>query len=361
MKNLIVVAIVLCSIFSTPIMAQAPKFDKVEVKVEGLGCPFCAFGLEKKMKAIQGVQNINIDVESGMMVLEVPMTASISQAQINAKVEEAGYTAKHIEIYRAEPISVTPRNIELSSTENVREAMAVDHSHHQMNTASGFCCKACEDANCQACVKKDGSACVAACQGCNNGCSGHQEGSACSEGCSHHQEGGSCSEGCSHHKEGSACGEGCSHHKEGSSCGEGCSHHSEGSSCSGDCSHHQEGSACASCAKKEGASSCGFNFGSYGLGASAENIVNADSHTFSVSGSCGMCSGRILRVVEQIDGVSNATYDLDKQELTLTIDTTKVSLLQVKQAIAAKGHDTDEVKAENATYDNLPGCCKYRD
>jgi hypothetical protein len=43
----------------------------------------------------------------------------------------------------------------------------------------------------------------------------------------------------------------------------------------------------------------------------------------------------------------------------LILNEEKASLLQVKQAIAKIGHDTDEVKASDANYDNLHSCCKY--
>jgi hypothetical protein len=33
--------------------------------------------------------------------------------------------------------------------------------------------------------------------------------------------------------------------------------------------------------------------------------------------------------------------------------------LDVKKAIAKAGHDSDEVKATDADYDKLHGCCQY--
>ena len=51
------ITIVLLSFATTSLLAQKnikndknnPK-DEVSVQVDGLGCPFCAYGLEKKMK-----------------------------------------------------------------------------------------------------------------------------------------------------------------------------------------------------------------------------------------------------------------------------------------------------------------------
>ena len=49
---LILLAVVMVSAF-----AQAQKtFDQFEVQVDGLGCPFCAYGLEKKFKEFKGIK-----------------------------------------------------------------------------------------------------------------------------------------------------------------------------------------------------------------------------------------------------------------------------------------------------------------
>ena len=44
---------------STVLSVQAQKqMDQFQVQVDGLGCPFCAYGLEKKFKEFKGIKNV---------------------------------------------------------------------------------------------------------------------------------------------------------------------------------------------------------------------------------------------------------------------------------------------------------------
>lgn len=38
-----------------------------EMRVDGLACPFCAYGIEKKLKAIDGVSDIKVDLDKGLV------------------------------------------------------------------------------------------------------------------------------------------------------------------------------------------------------------------------------------------------------------------------------------------------------
>lgn len=82
---------------------------------------------------------------------------------------------------------------------------------------------------------------------------------------------------------------------------------------------------------------------------------------FYVGGSCEMCKDRIEKKAKSIDGVLSAEWVQANQELHLNFDPKKTSADDVAKAIASVGHDTDKFKADKATYDALPACCKYRD
>jgi mercuric ion binding protein len=58
-------------------------------------------------------------------------------------------------------------------------------------------------------------------------------------------------------------------------------------------------------------------------------------------------------------GVSTAMWDVKTKMLKVTFDKSKTEVLKVEEAIALVGHDTELVKANNETYNTLPGCCKY--
>ena len=78
-----------------------------------------------------------------------------------------------------------------------------------------------------------------------------------------------------------------------------------------------------------------------------------------VAGNCGMCEKRIEKAAYSVKGVKTAEWHVDCQDIHLVIDETKCSAEDVAKAIAAVGHDTGSVKAEDAVYNKLHGCCNY--
>ena len=81
----------------------------------------------------------------------------------------------------------------------------------------------------------------------------------------------------------------------------------------------------------------------------------------TVQGLCEMCKERIEKTAKAVNGVHTARWDQKTKQLHLGFDPTQTSGDVVAKAIAKAGHDTDKYKADKATYDALPDCCKYRD
>ena len=92
-----------------------------------------------------------------------------------------------------------------------------------------------------------------------------------------------------------------------------------------------------------------------------QGAANEAHAMLNVKGSWEMCKDRIEKAAKEVEGVSFASWEIDKEELHLNYDLDKTSEDEIAKAIAAAGHDTDKYKADQATYDALPGCCKYRD
>lgn len=202
MKNII--AFFIAFFVITLVNAQHDKFT---VTVEGLGCPFCAYGLEKKFKEVQGVKSIKIDIETGLMTFTADASKNLSLESVDRQVDKAGYTAKAIKIERASG------KVETSE-----------------NTAS----------------------------------------------------------------------------------------------------------------------------------ASSDKSSAAKTATFRVAGNCTMCEARIEKAAKALEGVSAADWNVESKMLTVKFDEKKTSLNDIHKKIAAVGHDTDKVKAQDKAYEQLPGCCLYR-
>ena len=91
-----------------------------------------------------------------------------------------------------------------------------------------------------------------------------------------------------------------------------------------------------------------------------QSIAQKVTTTFMVDGVCGMCEERIEKAAK-IKGVKKVSWDVDSHDFTVTYDSSKVALINIHQAIANVGHDTELVKAPDEIYANIHGCCKYRD
>lgn len=79
---------------------------------------------------------------------------------------------------------------------------------------------------------------------------------------------------------------------------------------------------------------------------------------FKVYGNCSMCKERIEKALK-VEGVKYAYWDEATEMATVKFNPATVTLDQLHKNVAAVGHDTDKVKADDKVYQNLHGCCKY--
>ena len=83
--------------------------------------------------------------------------------------------------------------------------------------------------------------------------------------------------------------------------------------------------------------------------------------TFEVKGNCDMCQKRIEKAAKSVKGVTSARWNKQSGQLSLVYDNKQTSPEKVQKALATAGHDCGTFKADQAVYDKLPGCCKYRE
>jgi len=80
--------------FLSPTQAQV---ERVEIRVDGLACPFCAYGLEKKLKEVDGVAKVQINVDKGLAALDNKEGKSIAVEKLEPVVADAGFASREIE------------------------------------------------------------------------------------------------------------------------------------------------------------------------------------------------------------------------------------------------------------------------
>jgi hypothetical protein len=86
--------------------------------------------------------------------------------------------------------------------------------------------------------------------------------------------------------------------------------------------------------------------------------AQSKTETFKVSGNCGMCKTRIEKAAKSV-GATEAKWDADTKELTVTFESSLSNAAKIQQKIAEVGHDNNGYTATDDVYNKLPGCCKY--
>ncbi len=88
--------------FSTEIKAQNSDKQQqehiyVKAEIKGMVCPYCAFGMEKKLKEISGVNNVEIELEEGLAYISTLKEQKPSKESIRNIILNAGFTVGKIQ------------------------------------------------------------------------------------------------------------------------------------------------------------------------------------------------------------------------------------------------------------------------
>ena len=78
--------------------AAHSRILEVTITVEGLACPFCAYGIEKKLKRVEGVRSIDIEMNRGVVVLAAEKDHSVNIRQIPGAVKDSGFSLGRMKV-----------------------------------------------------------------------------------------------------------------------------------------------------------------------------------------------------------------------------------------------------------------------
>ncbi len=70
--------------------------------VDGLACPFCAYGIEKKVGGLAVVEKVEIDIDGGVVKVTVRNGEKLEETAAKRAVAEAGFTLRKFESPRKE-------------------------------------------------------------------------------------------------------------------------------------------------------------------------------------------------------------------------------------------------------------------
>ena len=93
-----VLLIALLLAFAAPTgLAVAGETNEYAIGVDGLACPFCAYGIEKQLLRLDGVETAETDVKSGQVVVTLREGATLDEPTARKAVEAAGFTLRAFE------------------------------------------------------------------------------------------------------------------------------------------------------------------------------------------------------------------------------------------------------------------------
>ncbi len=67
------------------------------LRVDGLACPFCAYGIEKSLGKVAGVERVEIDIRSASILVTTSNSGGLSERVAREAVEAAGFTLRGFE------------------------------------------------------------------------------------------------------------------------------------------------------------------------------------------------------------------------------------------------------------------------
>ena len=66
------------------------------VQVDGMNCPFCAYGIEKQLQKLDGVENVETELALGQISVEVAEGVTLSEETAREIIRDAGFTFKRM-------------------------------------------------------------------------------------------------------------------------------------------------------------------------------------------------------------------------------------------------------------------------
>ena len=74
-----------------------------ELQVDGLACPFCAYGIEKQLSAIEGVKELAISLGTGTVTVTMDEGSRLEEGAAGEAVKAAGFSLRGFQEVQATP------------------------------------------------------------------------------------------------------------------------------------------------------------------------------------------------------------------------------------------------------------------
>ncbi len=96
-SKLLLAGVVILALGMFSAEAQETTQPTYTLHVDGLACPFCAYGIEKQLSKIEELEDIRIDIETGTVTLTMAKGAALEEATARKAVDAAGFSLRDFE------------------------------------------------------------------------------------------------------------------------------------------------------------------------------------------------------------------------------------------------------------------------
>lgn len=79
------------------IAVPAVAGPRYTLRVDGLACPFCAYGIEKQLSRIDGVKSVTTNIGKGEVFIEMADGRALDPATAERAVKKAGFKLRGLE------------------------------------------------------------------------------------------------------------------------------------------------------------------------------------------------------------------------------------------------------------------------
>ncbi len=87
----VIAAMLFSMIWSAATLAASSEY---RMRVDGLACPFCAYGIEKKLSSIEGVDDTQVNIKTGEVIVIMAEGVPLAEDLARKKVKDAGFTLR---------------------------------------------------------------------------------------------------------------------------------------------------------------------------------------------------------------------------------------------------------------------------
>jgi len=138
MRNGATIALVMLGLVLGGSSPVAAEIEGLQLQVDGLSCPFCALGLDKRLKQRAGLEGIQVHLKQGVTEAALPHGQGLDVGKVQRAVREAGLTLRGIKLTVIGKISRAGENFTVVSRHDGTTFLLFDAEHQESEADSAL-------------------------------------------------------------------------------------------------------------------------------------------------------------------------------------------------------------------------------